>query len=472
MSSTLFRCQRCNQPLKLRAMQEGPLEAQQHANPSPRARTSSSPVPDWGKSSQESACSTFSLLDELTTQRTFAKQEGPLEAQQHASPSPRARTSSSPVPDWGKSSQESACSTFSLLGELTAQRTLNTIQNVVLEISENLSGQKDVDHPLCVDCMNNLVRELDAQLTLVEADTEKYRRFVERESLVSEEEREAMNAELLPELRSLEQEEARLAQEQKDIDGQNARIEAELREAMSESWKLEQQEEEDLKEYAALTKKRLELIDKLSSVENRLADAQKQLSRLRKTDIFNMTFTILDEGPLGIINNFRLGRLPGIQVEWGEINTAWGQTALLLFSLSKLAELQFQRYQLVPCGDHSYLKSLAGDGMLPLFSDGSHRVFHNNEFDCGMKAFLDCLQQFMEEAEKKGLFLPYRIHVKRGVLEDTKGSGECCSISTHLNSEEEWAKALKFMLTNLKLILAWASSRYCSKIEPVWSHFK
>ncbi|KAM7319703.1 hypothetical protein ACRRTK_021386 [Alexandromys fortis] len=512
MSSTLFRCQRCNQPLKLRAMQEGPLEAQQHAspsprartssspipdwgkssqesacstfsllgeltaqrtfakqegpleaqqhaNPSPRARTSSSPVPDWGKSSQESACSTFSLLDELTTQRTFAKQEGPLEAQQHASPSPRARTSSSPVPDWGKSSQESACSTFSLLGELTAQRTLNTIQNVVLEISENLSGQKDVDHPLCVDCMNNLVRELDAQLTLVEADTEKYRRFVERESLVSEEEREAMNAELLPELRSLEQEEARLAQEQKDIDGQNARIEAELREAMSESWELEQQEEEDLKEYAALTKKRLELIDKLSSVENRLADAQKQLSRLRKTDIFNMTFTILDEGPLGIINNFRLGRLPGIQVEWGEINTAWGQTALLLFSLSKLAELQFQRYQLVPCGDHSYLKSLAGDGMLPLFSDGSHRVFHNNEFDCGMKAFLDCLQQFMEEAEKKGLFLPYRIHVKRGVLEDTKGSGECCSISTHLNSEEEWAKALKFMLTNLKLILAWASSR-------------
>ncbi|XP_013207251.1 beclin-2-like [Microtus ochrogaster] len=432
MSSTLFRCQRCNQPLKLRAVQEGPLETQQHARPSPRARTWSSPLPDCGE----------------------------------------ARTSSSPLPDWGESSQESASSTFSLLGELTAQRTLNTIQNVVLENSENLSGQKDVDHPLCVDCMDGLLEELDAQLTLDEADTEKYRRFVERESLVSEEEREAMNVELLAELRSLEQEEARLAQELKDIDGQNARIKAELRAAQAESRELEQQEEEDLKEYAALKMEELELTDELSSVENRLADAQKQLSRLRKTDIFNMTFTILDEGPLGIINNFRLGRLPGIQVEWGEINAAWGQTALLLFSLSKLAGLQFQRYQLVPCGDHSYIKSLTGDGVLLLFSDGSHRVFHNNKFDRGMKAFLDCLQQLVEEAEKKGLFLPYRINVKRGVLEDTRGTGECCSIRTHLNSEEEWAKALKFMLTNLKLILAWASSRDCFKIEPVWSHFK
>nr|XP_048276295.1 beclin-2-like [Myodes glareolus] len=423
MSSTLFLCQRCNQPLKL-------------------------------------------------SQKLRTMQEGPLEAQQHASPSPRARTSSSPLPDWGQSSQSSSCSTFSLLGELTAQRTLNTIQNVVLETFEILSGQKDVDHPLCVDCTDNLLRELDAQLTLVEADTQKYRSFLERESLVSEEEREAMHVELWAELRSLEKEEARLAQELKDVDRQHARIEAELRAAQAESRELEQQEEQDLKDYALLTMEELELTDELSSVEKRLAHAQKQLRRLRETDIFNITFTILDEGPLGIINNFRLGRLPGVQVGWSEINAAWGQAALLLFSLSKTAGLQFQRYQLVPCGNHSYLKPLAGDGVLLLFSDGSHRIFHNNKFDRGMKAFLDCLQQFVEEAEKEGLFLPYRIHVKGGMLEDARDSGECCSITTHLNSEEEWTKALKFMLTNLKLILAWASSRYCFKMEPDWSHFE
>ncbi|OBS72106.1 hypothetical protein A6R68_13317 [Neotoma lepida] len=262
--------------------------------------------------------------------------------------------------------------------------------------------------------MDNLLRQLDAQLALVESDNQKYRSFLERESLVSEEEREAMHMELWAELQGLEQEEARLAQELRDIDHHHARIAAELRAAQAESKELNQQEVQHWIDYAALKMDQLELMDQLSSVENQLAYAQRQLRRLRKTNIFNLTFTILDEGPLGIINNFRLGCLPGIQVGWHEINAAWGQTALLLFSLAKIARLQFQRYQLVPCGNHSYLKSLTGDGVLLLFSDGSHSVFLNNKFDRGMKAFLDCLQQFVEEVEKEEgcFFLPYRIHVK------------------------------------------------------------
>ncbi|KAK7815321.1 hypothetical protein U0070_019165 [Myodes glareolus] len=423
MSSTSFLCQRCNKPLKISqelwAMQRRSLEAQHHASPSPK-------MPVSGKL--------------------------------------QARTSRRQHPDRGRTSQESACCTFTLLGEPSTQRTLDSIQNTILETFEIVSGQKDVEHPLCVDCMDGLLEELDAQLTLVEADNQKYKSFVERESLVSEEEREALHVELRAELQSLEQEEARLAQELKDMDQQHARIEAELKAAEAESRELEQQEEQHWKDYAALTMEQLELTDELSSLENRLAHAQGQLQYLSKTDILNITFTILDDGPLGIINNFRLGRLPRIQVEWKEINAAWGQTAFLLFTLSKIAGLQFQRYQLVPRGDHSYIKSLTDDGMLLLFSDGSHNVFYDNKFDRGMKAFLDCLQQLVKVLEKEeGIFLPYRIHVKGGMLEDATGSGECYSIRTHLNTEEEWAKALKFMLTNLKLILAWASSRYYCK---------
>ncbi|XP_038205486.1 beclin-2 [Arvicola amphibius] len=423
MSYACFRCQRCSKPLKVSqeicAMQEGPLEAQHPASPSPK-------MPAAGK-----------LED---------------------------RTSRTHHPERDRTSQESTCCAFTLLGEPSTQRTLHSIQNTILETFEIVSGQKDVDHPLCVDCMDGLLEELDAQLTLVEADTEKYKSFLERDSLVSDEERESLNAKLRAELQSLEQEEARLAQELKDMDRQHARIEAELRAAEAESRELERQEEQDLNDCAALMTEQLALTDQLSSVENQLAYAQRQLQSLSKTDIFNITFTILDDGPLGIINNFRLGRLPGIQVGWSEINAAWGQTALLLFNLSKIAGLQFQRYQLVPCGDHSYIKSFDGDGVLLLFSDGSHNVFYDNKYDRAMKAFLDCLQQFVKVVEEEeGLFLPYRIHVNGGMLEDVTGSGECYSIRTHLNTEDEWAKALKFMLTNLKLILAWASSRYYCK---------
>jgi beclin 1 len=52
------------------------------------------------------------------------------------------------------------------------------------------------------------------------------------------------------------------------------------------------------------------------------------------------------------------------------------------------------------------------------------------------------------------------IYVEGGLMEDALGSGECCSIRTHLNTEEQWTRALKFMLINLKWSLSWASIRY------------
>lgn len=422
--SSFFLCQRCNEPLKLsqklRAMQGQPLAPQDHASP----------------------CT-----------------ETPVSRE------PQARPPCSPRPDGdGRKSKESArCCTFTLLGESLSLRTLNTIQNTVIETYEILSGQKDVDHPLCVECTDNLLSELDAQIAHTESDTQTYRSFLDRELLVSEEEEEALQARLRAELSCLEQEEAALAQELEDVNHHHARGVAELEAAQAEMKELHQQEHQHWMEYFTFKTKQLELMDQLGSVESQLKYARRQLRLLKETNIFNATFTISDEGPLGMINNFRLGCLPSIRVGWDEINAAWGQTALLLFSLSKKAGLQFQRYQLVPCGDHSYLESLTGDGVLLLFSDGSHSVVLNNKFDCGMKAFLDCLEQFVEEAEKKEgcLCLPYRIHAKEGMMEDAWGSRECYSIRTHLNTEEEWTRALKFMLTNLKLILDWASLKYC-----------
>lgn len=149
---------------------------------------------------------------------------------------------------------------------------------------------------------------------------------------------------------------------------------------------------------------------------------QIQLDRLKKTNVFNATFHIWykiahihtamcnrlctlycvkfsrktqseclltdsecslwrHSGQFGTINNFRLGRLPSVPVEWNEINAAWGQTVLLLHALANKMGLRFKRfssahaqrlyecsfinrlfsssrYRLVPYGNHSYLESL------------------------------------------------------------------------------------------------------------------
>ncbi|XP_008562950.1 PREDICTED: beclin-2-like, partial [Galeopterus variegatus] len=120
------------------------------------------------------------------------------------------------------------------------------------------------------------------------------------------------------ELGDLEREEARLAQELEDVDMNLARAAVQLQAAQAETAELQQWE----------------------------------------CNVFNATFKIWEEGPLGDINNFRLGSPPTVPVHWNEINAAWGQTALLLLALSNAIGLPFQRYRLVPCRNHSYLKSL------------------------------------------------------------------------------------------------------------------
>ena len=105
--------------------------------------------------------------------------------------------------------------------------------------------------------------------------------------------------------------------------------------------------------------------------------------------MFNATFHIWHSGHFGTINGFRLGRLPSIPVDWNELNTAWGQTVLLLHSLVKRINLQLQRYKLVPYGNYSYIKVLADEKDLPLYGSGGFRLIWDNKFDAGASANME-----------------------------------------------------------------------------------
>lgn len=121
--------------------------------------------------------------------------------------------------------------------------------------------------------------------------------------------------------------------------------------------------------------------------------------------------------------------------------------------------LTFQRYNIVPYGNHSYIEDLINKKDLPLYGTGGFKFFWDTKFDAAMVAFLDCLQQFKEEVEKddSGFCLPYRMD--KGKIEDSS-TGSSYSVKIQFNSEEQWTKALKFLLTNLKWGLAWVSSQF------------
>ncbi|XP_059526231.1 beclin-1 isoform X1 [Myotis daubentonii] len=361
-------------------------------------------------------------------------------------------------------STESANS-FTLIGEASDGGTMENLSRrfqVTGDLFDIMSGQTDVDHPLCEECTDTLLDQLDTQLNVTENECQNYKRCLEILEQMTEDDSEQLQMEL----KELALEEERLIQELEDVEKNRKLVAENLEKVQAEAERLDQEEAQYQREYSEFKRQQLELDDELKSVENQMRYAQMQLDKLKKTNVFNATFHIWHSGQFGTINNFRLGRLPSVPVEWNEINAAWGQTVLLLHALANKMGLKFQRYRLVPYGNHSYLESLTDKSKeLPLYCSGGLRFFWDNKFDHAMVAFLDCVQQFKEEVEKgeTRFCLPYRMDVEKGKIEDTGGSGGSYSIKTQFNSEEQWTKALKFMLTNLKWGLAWVSSQFYNK---------
>uniref|UniRef100_U5EZ51 Putative beclin-like protein n=1 Tax=Corethrella appendiculata TaxID=1370023 RepID=U5EZ51_9DIPT len=345
---------------------------------------------------------------------------------------------------------------FMLLSDAPDNESISQNFRVKAELFDALSNNSEIDYPLCDECADALLELMDKQLKMAEDEWNDYNNYLKKLELTDD----VPNIDQLEkELSDLKNDEGRLLKELQALSKEEDALKNAIKTQEIEKQRLENDEEKYWREY---TKHRRDLItteDEFRSLECQLSYAQNQLDKLEKTNVFNVTFHIWHQGHFGTINNFRLGRLPSAPVDWSEINAAWGQTVLLLSSLARKMNLTFKNYKLVPYGNHSYIESLNDGKELPLYGSGGFRFFWDTKFDSAMVAFLDCLQQFKEEVEKgdSGFCLPYRM--EKGKIEDS-ATGNSYSIKIQFNSEEQWTKALKFLLINLKWGLTWVSSQF------------
>jgi beclin 1 len=147
-----------------------------------------------------------------------------------------------------------------------------------------------------------------------------------------------------------------------------------------------------------------------------------------------------------------------------------GQVTLLLHSLARKIKLEFKRFKLVPYGNYSFIQALENvsfshlnvkkDEKLHMYGVGGFKYYleWDKKFDTGMVAFLDCLQQLEEKIKTIDASFSFPYPINGYKLEDKKTTSTY-SIKCHFNSYEEWTKALKYMLTNLKWSLAWVVSQ-------------
>lgn len=287
------------------------------------------------------------------------------------------------------------------------------------------------------------------------------------------------------ELKTAQAEEARAYEELLQLEKEKASLEDELAELDIESRELDRDEEEFWRHRNAFDMRWASMKEVKDALETSYQHDLQQLERLRRTNVYNDTFCIGHDGHFGTINGLRLGRLaPPNNVEWAEINAAWGYTALLLKTVAQKLAFSFSGYVIKPMGSTSQIDRLeytqtqsastsnfprnsatrAGTRpkMIPLelFSSGDlplgRQILHRR-FNEAMVAFLDCLKQLGDHVRHSdgsaqrgdGLKLPYNIDKDRinGI-----------SIKLGASQDDQWTSACKYTLTCCKFLLAHASN--------------
>ncbi|KAA3679565.1 splicing factor 4 [Paragonimus westermani] len=257
---------------------------------------------------------------------------------------------------------------------------------------------------------------------------------------------------------------ARLCEFQETV----AQLQTKLADVLAEGIKLDQQLAADTAELERRTEELdraqtqyneqkqtlLEAEEELFSLQARVKHAEQHLQRLLRTNVLNTAFPIWYDGHFCVINGLHLGRLSNRPVSWEEINAAWGQCAMLLQCIIRRINYTSQDYHVVPLGSQSKVIDLSNHKEYPLYyATSGMQLFGVSKFDSAMCIFLKCLNQVQLVVEElTQTKLPYWIK-DGGKIHDPR-EGRTYSIKWSGNSEENWTKALKMMLLNMKWIIA------------------
>ncbi|KAJ2496394.1 autophagy protein [Coemansia sp. RSA 1972] len=194
------------------------------------------------------------------------------------------------------------------------------------------------------------------------------------------------------------------------------------------------------------------------ALDDKYARLAAQLTQLQRTNVYNDVFNIGVQGTVASINGFRLGGRAH-NVEWAEINTAWGQTLLLLHTVARKLSYEFVGFRLIPMGAFSRIERIDETGattVLELFGSGDlylSRLFPTHRrFDAAMAAFVECLDQIVQFITSVG---GHRVRVPYAIEQDRVGG---VSIRPQFGQDDVWTKACRNTLMDARWALAFASS--------------
>ncbi|KAH9839303.1 APG6-domain-containing protein [Rhodofomes roseus] len=325
-----------------------------------------------------------------------------------------------------------------------------------LRLFNLLSSRTDLDHPLCAECTNILLTTLTRQLEETKKERDGYIAFEKDVRREREREGDGMSKEEAEvKISKLKDEEKLAIEKLREAEREREQLAEELRALELEEKALEEEEAEFWRVHNAHLLKSAEQASQLAALRAAYAADSATLEKLERTNVYNDAFCIGHEGVFGTINGLRLGRVPGVPVEWAEINAAWGQTLLLLYTIARKLDFAFENYRLIPMGSFSRIERTTGDkAIYELYGSGDlhlGRLLHNRRFDFAMVAFLDCLKQLIDYVKSQD----QQVEFPHQIVKDKIGEA---SVKLQFSQEEAWTRALRHVLLALKILLKWTTN--------------
>lgn len=185
-------------------------------------------------------------------------------------------------------------------------------------------------------------------------------------------------------------------------------------------------------------------------------------------------------------------------MDWSDVNGGLGLAVLLVATAAERSDFRFRSHQLLPMG--SFPKVAAGPATSPpppspassttattslslslslsssanptqppttavsnLYYEDGFAFFRRQGFNRALQAFLRCVAEFGDFAERRDptLRLPYRIQDGAGGAGARAGAGAPTvgglPIVFAPGSEETWTQALKYLMTDVKWLVAWSA---------------
>ena len=345
--------------------------------------------------------------------------------------------------------------------------------NVLEQILEISAGHAKVEHPLCSDCCDKITKDLDGEIEELNLEKKTLTDFI---CQWEQEQKEVNNTNIVPRVRSNNnydideetrfkqyQEEANLLEKKlSNLAIEKERLKLEFEQLEMESFRMNEFEEMFFCDANDFWYSIENLSMQHSAVRQKIREISSHLDMMKRTNVFDDAFHIYHDGHFGTINGLRLGRLPSVAVEWEEINTGLGQCVLLLDVLAqrcKSKNFKFKLYELYPMGSFSYIKEKNKSNKSNSIEHhmyGSTGLFGYKQCDKALECFLQCIKQFADWMVSQDNKFHLRYQINKHEIGDIKNR-KFVSIRFAGNTEENWTQALKYMVIDLKYLLAWVA---------------